>query len=117
MKKEKYMNGIVLVCDEQGIIERIVRNDFNLPVQEFVNKPVTKLFESKAVTKVMDFLMHLKKFTIAFDYSLSLALNEQVIPLYFTGFFKTHTYYFGLCCFFVYVFAVIKFICFNIIHW
>jgi signal transduction histidine kinase len=85
MKKEKYINGIVLICDEQGIIEKIVRNDFDLPVQEFVNKPVTKLFESKAVTKVMDFLMHVKNYSIAFDYSL--ALKEQVIPLYFTGFF------------------------------
>jgi signal transduction histidine kinase len=87
MKNKKYMNGIVLICDEKGLIENIIRNDFDLPVQGFINKPVTKLFEKRDVSKVMDFLMHVKKYNIAFDYSLSLALNDETVPLYFTGFF------------------------------
>jgi len=87
MENKKYMNGIVLISDEKGLIENIIRNDFDLPVQQFVNKPVTKLFEKRAVSRVMDFLMQVKKHNIAFDYSFSLALNDEAIPLYFTGFF------------------------------
>lgn len=87
MNKTKDINGIVLLCDDQGKIEKFVRNDFHLSEQKYVGKPVTSIFDKRLTTKVMDFLMHAKNQTVAFDYSLSVSFQDKVIPLYFTGFY------------------------------
>ncbi len=60
-EKKKQLNGLVLLCEENSRIEKVIRNDFNLDKSETEGKLLTQLFEKEAIPKVLNFLIQIKK--------------------------------------------------------
>jgi signal transduction histidine kinase len=76
--------GVVLICDLQGLIVRVLRNDLNLekaaPGQLFLS-----LVESASRTKAMNFLTELKSSGAILDWEMNIPAVGGVMALHFAG--------------------------------
>ena len=81
------LSGLVLLCDENGIIDKVVRDDYAISGQDLKGKLVTQLFEKEFTPKVLDFLINVKKRRFVFDFPMTISAGEKSIYLSFTGFF------------------------------
>lgn len=87
MKPRDNMQGIVLQCNETGVIERIIRDDFGFLNGKLSEKSFISLFEKNMIDKALDFLIQIKKEGFAFDHWLVFSGENNNAPLYFSGFF------------------------------
>lgn len=87
MERNNLSNGLVLLCDENGMVERIVSDDYAVTNHESEGKPLTHLFQKESTQKVLDFLGFVKKNRFVYDYSLSLITSDGYFDLSFTGFY------------------------------
>lgn len=87
MKPLDNIKGFVLQCNETGVIERIIRDDFEFMKGKLSEKSFISLFEKNMTDKALDFLMEIKKEGFAFDHWLVLSGENNNAPLYFSGFF------------------------------
>jgi signal transduction histidine kinase len=83
MHIEKQAIGISLLCDPQGKIIEIVRNDFSEQVLR--GKLFTAILDKASLDKAFNFLMELRTKGAAFDWVLTLPINNKLIPLHFVG--------------------------------
>ncbi|MFA5535260.1 MAG: HAMP domain-containing sensor histidine kinase [Mariniphaga sp.] len=87
MIKKENLQGLVIQCNEIGIIEKIIRDDFHICNDKCLGKPLINLFHKNMVTHVLDFLMQIKNENFAFDSWLALSEEKYNASLYFSGFF------------------------------
>ncbi len=87
MKNSKILLGLVLLCDENGVIEKVIRDDFEISDKNTSGKTFSSFFSKELVAKALDFILSVKKNSVVFDYSLTAKGRNDVFPLYFTGFF------------------------------
>ena len=87
MKKSKQPLGLVLLCDEKGVIEKVIRDDFEISDNNTSGKTFSSFFSKESVAKALDFILSVKQNNVVFDYSLTAKGEKDVYPLYFTGFF------------------------------
>jgi signal transduction histidine kinase len=78
------LQGLALVCDFQGLILQVLRNDLNLanaaPGQSFFG-----LVENASRIKAMSFLTELKSQGAVLNWEINIAADNGVMILYFTG--------------------------------
>lgn len=82
MSQEK---GIFIICDDDGFIKNIHRNDFDLKKEDLINKPFVHLFLTEHITKALDFLYKIRINSAVFGYELNLIINENICTLNFGG--------------------------------
>jgi two-component system, OmpR family, sensor kinase len=87
MKDNKNPLGLVLLCDEKGVIEKVIRDDFKISDENTTGKTFSSFFSKESVPKALDFILSVKKNSVVFDYSLTARVDNDLFPLYFTGFF------------------------------
>jgi signal transduction histidine kinase len=79
--------GLVLLCDHNGVIEKVIRNDFEDRALQPEGKPLSIFFSKETVPKSLDLILDIKKESIVFDRMLTVATGQIVQMLYFTGFY------------------------------
>lgn len=77
--------GISLLCDLQGKIIEIVRDDFEISEQVLKGKLFTSILDKASLDKAFGFLTELRTTKAAFDWVLTLPINNKLTPLHFVG--------------------------------
>jgi signal transduction histidine kinase len=81
---EDQPQGLAFLCDLQGLILQVLRNDLNLenaaPGQLFFN-----LAESASRAKAMNFLIELKSQGAVLDWEINITADDGILLLHFTG--------------------------------
>jgi signal transduction histidine kinase len=78
--------GLVLLCDNNGKIEKVIRNDFEVKDLLPEGKPLSTFFDKESVPKSLDLILQIKKESIVFDQMLTVSVGQRRQMLYFTGF-------------------------------
>jgi two-component system, OmpR family, sensor kinase len=77
--------GIALLCDAQGIIHKIVHNDFALDANDLLGVSFTRLAIPASVAKSLNFLTNLKEHEAVFNWEINVQLGNEVSSLHFAG--------------------------------
>jgi len=85
MKPDFADQGIVLICDAGGIIQRIVRDDFALAAHVPPGSPVSDLVDEAAREKLGGFLAELRTLAAAYDWEITVPIDGVLLPLHFAG--------------------------------
>ena len=77
--------GIVLVCDRDGTIQRVVRDDLGLAGRVPVGSHVNDLVDSGVREKIGGFLAELQTREAAYDWEITVPVDGALQPLHFAG--------------------------------
>ena len=77
--------GIVLVCDQHGTVQRVVRDDLDLSARVPPGSPVNALADPGVREKMGGFLAELQAREAAFDWEITVPLQGTLVPLHFAG--------------------------------
>jgi signal transduction histidine kinase len=85
------LKGLVLQCDETGLVTRLIRNDFNLPSNKIESISLSTLSAKGTTPMTLDFILQTKTQGMVMDYPLTLAIDNKRLNLNFTGFYIEKT--------------------------
>ncbi|HUW05079.1 MAG TPA: HAMP domain-containing sensor histidine kinase [Williamwhitmania sp.] len=77
--------GCAFLCNENGAIEQVLRDDFSLAGKSSVGKLFPSLFTAETSTTALDLVFEIKVKNIAFDYQLDVLVDGIIKSLYFFG--------------------------------
>jgi len=78
-------SGIVLLCDEKGLILKVIHDDIGLIQTNPVGKLFAHFVDAESLAKSLDFLLEIKTKKLAFNCPISLKTGQSLIKLGFTG--------------------------------
>lgn len=78
-------SGLALLCDADGNITQIIRDDLRLGARIAPGQPFVRLIERGSLVKTLNFLTELKTRGAAFDWELNVPVADQILTLHFTG--------------------------------
>jgi diguanylate cyclase (GGDEF)-like protein len=76
--------GIAILCDERGIIQKVIRNDFGFE-ELMPGKPLGHFVDSNSRIKLLNFLVELRGKNSAFDWEINIPKEEQFVTLHLAG--------------------------------
>jgi signal transduction histidine kinase len=85
MKPDKQAAGIALVCDVQGTILKVIRDELDISDKVIPGKPLTSLVDQGSCAKALNFLAELREQRAAFDWELNVPIAGRVTTLHFAG--------------------------------
>jgi signal transduction histidine kinase len=77
--------GIALLCDREGKIVQVVRDELGVAAGVRAGQPFTEFVDAESIKKAEAFLAVLRFQQAAFNWQMNVNLNEQVISLHFAG--------------------------------
>ncbi len=77
--------GIVLACDRDGIVRRIVRDDLGLSGRVPAGHHVADMVDPGVREKLGRFLAELQTRQAAYDWEMTVAVDDTLMPLHFAG--------------------------------
>ncbi len=80
------LTGIAISCDENGVIDKIIRDDYGIIQQKVKPKLIATLFKNSDVAKVLNFILQVRENGMVFDMPLSLQIKGKAKTLSLTGF-------------------------------
>jgi signal transduction histidine kinase len=90
MDTKEQVIGLSLLCDPQGKILEIIRDDFETNKRVLKGKLFTTLLDKACLDKAFNFLAELRTKGAAFDWVLTLTIDNRPIPLHFAGSMNDH---------------------------
>jgi signal transduction histidine kinase len=84
MGLERLGSGFVVVCDAQGTILEVLRDELHV-TEGALGRPFTLLVERDCLSKALSFLIEIKVQGAALGWELNLLLAERVETLHFAG--------------------------------
>ena len=84
MNKEQADRGLALLCDAQGMILQVLRNDLGLP-EAAQGRLFIRLVDSASRAKAMDFLVEIKAQGALLDWELNVPSSNEIITLHFAA--------------------------------
>jgi two-component system, OmpR family, sensor kinase len=81
---EKETPGLALLCDPQGLIRQVLRNDLNL-AELLPGRAFFRIVESASRGKAMNFLVEVKRKGAILDWEMNVPGSEGIITLHFAG--------------------------------
>jgi len=79
------IKGIALVCDSQGYVIDLWRDDVGLDEDNPIGKLFVNLIDKGSRKKALNFIYEIRSQNVAFDYQLNLSLNGEIKTLTFVG--------------------------------
>ncbi len=77
--------GIVLLCDDRGIILKVIRDDLNIVKERGSERSLISFLDQGSQAKVSYFLLEIKSQRISRDWQLNIFVNGNVMTFYFYG--------------------------------
>lgn len=77
--------GIVLVCDRDGNVQRVVRDDLGLSVRVHAGSHLNDLVDLGVREKIANFLAELQTRQAAYDWEITVPVDGTLLPLHFSG--------------------------------
>jgi len=81
----KEIRGFALLCDSNGIIKNVLRDDFGLANNESEGKLFVNLIDPDMRKQSLDFLLEIKQKKISFDFRLNINIKQIPFDFYFIG--------------------------------
>lgn len=79
------MAGIALLCNTQGAILQVIRDDLGIADRAVPGQPLTLLVDRGNLWKALDFLVELQTQGAVHDWELNVPIADQVTTLHVTG--------------------------------
>ncbi len=79
------IKGFALLCDSQGVIKNILRDDFGLANSNPNGKLFINLVDPSARKQSLDFMLEIRQRKISFDHRLDMGINNNTYSIYFIG--------------------------------
>jgi two-component system, OmpR family, sensor kinase len=77
--------GLVLVCDTQGTVVKVIRDELNLTEGPVLGQLLVRLVDRESVEKTLNFLLNLKTRGACFDWEINLRVQDKLTPIHFGG--------------------------------
>ncbi len=77
--------GIALLCDSEGRVQRIIRDDLGIAEVLPLGRAFILAVHEDSVGKAFNFLLELRQKQASFDWELNLAIRGRIVALYFAG--------------------------------
>ncbi len=78
--------GLALLCDAEGIILRVVRDELGLGTRARPGQPFTRMLDRGSLTKGLNFLAELRSKEAVFDWEMNVPRDSaDVVTLHFAG--------------------------------
>ncbi|MBC8039940.1 MAG: HAMP domain-containing histidine kinase [Opitutaceae bacterium] len=85
MKPNTEDKGIILICDGDGLVSQVVRDDLGLSACVPAGSPVGELVDTAARGKLDEFWTELRTREAAFDWEITVLIDGMFQPLHFAG--------------------------------
>lgn len=85
MKLDSFTPGIVLLCDAQGTILKIIQDTLGLAQSAILERPLPLIVDRDTFQKSVSFLEETRFSGTAFDWTLNLTIAGEVTILHFAG--------------------------------
>ncbi len=79
------LKGFAFLCDENGKIKDLLRNDINFIPKELKGQLFPNIVEKGSRPKAMNFLRDISKNEVAMNYQMNIFINEKVETISFLG--------------------------------
>jgi len=79
------VNGFVIICYENFVIEKVLFNSFERKVNLLVGESFSTVFDSEDHSKVMRFAEELMKTGASFNWEMNVSFTDSIKPLKFTA--------------------------------
>lgn len=86
MKPEASTFGVALLCDQAGVIFRVLHNELGLPETHLLGKSFPQLVDISSLQKALSFLVELRINGSLMDWELSLPLDGKLVLAHCAGF-------------------------------
>jgi signal transduction histidine kinase len=78
--------GLALLCDAEGIILRVVRDELGLEARTRPGQPFTRMLDRGSLTKGLNFLAELRSKEAVFDWEMNVPRDSaDIVTLHFAG--------------------------------
>lgn len=77
--------GLALICDDQGMILQVLRDDQNLIPVGGEGMLFFRLVDSASRSKAMNFLSEIKSHGAVLDWEMNIQTEEKIVTFYFAG--------------------------------
>lgn len=81
----KEVKGFALLCDYNGIIKSVLRDDFGIAENNPEGKLFSNLIDSDSRRQSLNFLLEIKQKKVSIDYRLNFQINNKTHNFYFIG--------------------------------
>jgi signal transduction histidine kinase len=85
MNFERLSEGIVLLCDLQGIVLRVLHSSADVVLDDGAGLPLTRLLDRRSLSKGLSFLVELRTQGAAFGWELGVQSEDHIEVLHFAG--------------------------------
>ena len=79
------VKGCAFLCDFNGKINNVLRDDFDFSKLSPGGKLFTSLIEKQSIEHALNLITEIKEKNVAFDYRLNINYNKRIRSLYFLG--------------------------------
>ena len=79
------VQGFALLCDNNGLIQEVYRDDFGFTEKESKGKLFANLIDSESRPMALNFILEVKQKKISLDYRFNVSVNNESHYLYFIG--------------------------------
>lgn len=79
------VKGCAFLCNENGIIQQVLRDDFGITKTNCTGKLFTTIIDEDSVDKSLNLILESKNNNIAFDYRLDVHFGNKPRSIYFLG--------------------------------
>ena len=77
--------GFAVMCDLQGVVVRVLRDDLALGDRITPGQTLTRLVDRSCLSKALSFLVEVRGQGAAFDWEMNVAAGPTALTLHFTG--------------------------------
>ncbi|MFW6097821.1 MAG: sensor histidine kinase [Chloroflexota bacterium] len=78
-------SGLALLCDQDGVILRVLRDELGAGGEQLVGRPLTRVVDEGSVRKALSFLIALRQQEAVFDWELNVPIGGAIQTLHFAG--------------------------------
>jgi len=85
MTDSEHAAGLILVCDLQGTVIKVIRDELKVTESPLLGQLLIRLVDRDSVEKTLNFLLNLKTGGACFDWEINLRIHDKPTPLHFGG--------------------------------
>lgn len=85
MGKSGEVKGFALLCNNDGIVKSVLRDDFGIVKENPVGKLFSNLTDLESRRQALNFLLEIKQKKISIDYRLNFEINSEANSFYLIG--------------------------------
>ncbi|MFW6082844.1 MAG: hypothetical protein ACOC8C_02180, partial [Chloroflexota bacterium] len=83
MSRNEERSGVALLCDHQGIVLEVLRDELDLGERVSPGRPWNAMLDRGSFKKALDLLVELRRRGAVFDWEMNVPQEDQIVTLHF----------------------------------